>query len=223
MTSFQNKLKSLMAEYDLGIKSTEGLTGDELAEMNNNNDGMTQLYDAIEELHKEFLAAAPKKRAAATKTKTATKAKNDDAAAETAAETATAATTEAETSSDEDKPKKKRAPAKKKAAEPESAEPKAKSAKSAYSTFSPHITKGNKGELDGWDAIMVDVSFSKTTEASAALLESNTELRALKDTKQSMADLLKACKAALQQADGKVVIGKLSGIMWSAVGNVSPF
>ena len=227
MTSFQNKLKSLMAEYDLGIKSTEGLTGDELQEMTNNNDGMTQLYEAIEELHKEFLAAVPKKRAVATKTKTATKAKEDDAAT---------ATTE-ESSSDEDKPKKKRAPAKKKAAatesaepksadksaEPKSAEPKAKSAKSAYSTFSPHITKGNKGELDGWDAIMVDVSFSKTTEASAALLESNTELRALKDTKQSMANLLKACKAALQQADGKVVIGKLSGIMWSAVGNVSPF
>jgi hypothetical protein len=215
MTSFQNKLKSLMAEYDLGIKSTEGLTGDDLKEMNNNNDGMSQLYDAIEELHKEFLAAVPKKRAAATKTKT-TKSKNDDDAAATA-------TTEAETSSDEDKPKKKRAPAKKKAAVAESAEPKAKSAKSAYSTFSPHITKGNKGELDGWDSIMVDVSFSKTTEASAALLESNTELRALKDTKQSMANLLKACKAALQQADGKVVIGKLSGIMWSAVGNVSPF
>jgi uncharacterized protein (UPF0147 family) len=220
MTSFQNKLKSLMAEYDLGVKSTEGLTGDQLTEMNNNNEGMTQLFDAIDELHKEFLAAVPKpKRAAATKTKTAT------TTTDTAATAATATTTEAETSSDEDKPKKKRAPAKKKAAAEgaESAEPKAKSAKSAYSTFSPHITKGNKGELDGWDAIMVDVSFNKTTEASAALLESSAELRALKDTKQSMGNLLKACKAALQQADGKVVIGKLSGIMWSAVGNVSPF
>jgi hypothetical protein len=218
MTSFQNKLKSLMAEYDLGIKSTEGLAGEELKEMSNNNEGMAQLFEAIEELHNEFLAAVPKKRAAATKPKTATKtkAKTD--------EEVYAATTEAETSSEEDKPKKKRAPAKKKEASAEAAaEPKAKSAKSAYSTFSPHITKGNKGELDGWDSIMVDVSFSKTTEASAALLESNKALSDLKDTKQSMATLLKVCKEALVQADGKVVIGKLSGIMWSAVGNVSPF
>ena len=222
MTSFQNKLKSLMAEYDLGIKSTEGLSGEQLTEITNNNDGMTQLYEAIEELHKEFLAAVPKKRAAATKkTATATEAKTDDAAA-----AAAATTTEAEASSDDEKPKKKRAPAKKKAAADadSDSEPKAKAAtKSAYSTFSPHITKGNKGELDGWDAIMVDVSFSKTTEASAALLGGSTELRSLKDTKQSMANLLKACKAALLQADGKVVIGKLSGIMWSAVGNVNPF
>jgi hypothetical protein len=212
-TSFQNKLKSLMAEYDLGIKSTEGLTGDELKEMNNNNDGMTQLYEAIEELHNEFLAAVPKKRAATAITKT-TKAKADDAEATTEA---------AETSSDDDKPKKKRAPAKKAAAAVEGAAAAEPKAKSAYSSFSPHITKGNKGDVDGWNAIMVDVSFSKTTEASAALLESNQELRDLKGTKQSMATLLKACKDALLQADGKVVIGKLSGIMWSAVGNVSPF
>ena len=210
MATFLNKLKVLMAEYELGIQSTEGLTGAKLQEMQENNAGMEQIYDAIDKLHKEFLAAAPKKRATATKTK-----KDDDDEATT------------EGSSDE-KPKKKRAPAKKKeagaAADGES-KPKAKS---AYSEFAPHITKGNKGEVDGWDSIMVYVSFSKLTDTSAALLEKSKALSDLKalssqGTQHSMATLLKACKDALMEAEGKVVIGKLSGVMWSAVGNVNPF
>ncbi len=213
MATFLNKLKVLMAEYELGIQSTEGLTGAKLKEMQENNAGMEQIFEAIDKLHKEFLDAAPKKRATATKSKKDDKKDDDEATTE---------------GSSDEKPKKKRAPAKKKeaaAAADGEAKPKAKS---AYSEFAPHITKGNKGEVDGWDSIMVYVSFSKLTDTSAALLEKNKALSDLKTlssqgTQHSMATLLKACKDALMEAEGKVVIGKLSGVMWSAVGNVNPF
>jgi hypothetical protein len=217
--NFQSKLKSLMAEYDLGIKSTAGLSGDELEEMNNNNEGMTQLYEAIAELHMEFLAAAPKKRAVATKSKAAA-ADDEEPAAKPEKK-------KAETKAKADEPeKKKRATKAKKGSDDEepAAEKKAK-APSAYSLFTSNLNKVNKGELPDMKKISVRVSLETVSESGKVLLENEAaaELQAMKGTQQTIETLLEACKGLLTEVDGKVQPFKLSGLMWSAVGNKTPF
>ena len=196
--SFQSKLKSLMAEYDLGIKSTTGLSGPELEEMNNNNEGMTQLYEAIAELHMEFLAAAPKKRAlpkkAADETKTATKKTDPE--------------------------KKKRETKAKKATEPAEKKP-----ATAYSMFTSNLNKVNKGELPDMKKISVQVSLETVSKSGKVLLEHEAaaDLKQMKGTQQTIETLLEACKGLLSEVDGKVQPFKLSGLMWSVVGNKTPF
>ena len=213
--TFQSKLKSLMAEYDLGIKSTVGLSGPELEEMNNNNEGMTQLYEAIAELHMEFLASA-KKRAIPTK-----KSADDDEETETnnKPEKKKAAATKPKT--DE---KKKRATKAKKPADDEPAEKKAK-APSSYSLFTSNLNKVNKGELPDMKKISVQVSLETMSESGKVLLEHEAaaDLKAMMGTQQTIETLLQACKDLLTEVDGKVQPFKLSGLMWSAVGNKTPF
>ncbi len=178
-----------MAEYELDIKSTEGLTGAELEEMNNNNAGMEQLYAAIEQLHQEFMAA-PKKRVAA------------DQAAE----------------------KPKRATKAKKAEKDSEGAP-AKKAPSAYSLFTSTLNKVNKGELDDLKKIKVKVSLETVSPSGKLILEHEgaTDLLTMKDTEQTIETLLETCKSILTDIDGKVQPFKLSGLMWSAVGNKTPF
>ncbi len=196
--SFQHKLKLLMAEYELDIKSTEGLTGAELEEMNNNNAGMEQLYAAIEQLHQEFMAA-PKKRVAAPK-----------AAGSLAADQAA------------EKPKRA---TKAKKAEKDSEGAPAKKAPSAYSLFTSTLNKVNKGELDDLKKIKVKVSLETVSPSGKLILEHEgaTDLLTMKDTEQTIETLLETCKSILTDIDGKVQPFKLSGLMWSAVGNKTPF
>ena len=193
--NFKSKLKSLMAEYDLGIKSTVGLSGPQLEETNNNNEGMSQLYEAIEELHMEYLAA-PKKRALP--------AKKD------------------EPKTDEPEKKKRATKTTKTAEEP--AEKKAK-APTAYSRFTSNLNKVNKGELPDMKNISVLVSLDTVSESGKPLLEHEAaaDLHAMKNTQQTIETLLEACKCLLSVVDGKVQPFKLSGLMWSVVGNKTPF
>jgi hypothetical protein len=218
--NFQSKLKSLMAEYDLGIKSTTGLSGPELEEMNNNNEGMTQLYEAIAELHMEFLAAAPKKRAVATKSKAV--ADDEEPAAKPEKKKAAKA---AATKTDEPAEKKKRATKAKKASDDEEPAEKKAKAPSAYSLFTSNLNKVNKGELPDMKKISVLVSLETVSESGKVLLENEAaaDLLAMKGTQQTIESLLEACKGLLTEVDGKVQPFKLSGLMWSAVGNKTPF
>ncbi len=192
-----------MAEYELDIKSTEGLTGAELEEMNNNNAGMEQLYAAIEQLHQEFMAA-PKKRVAAPKAA-------KEPAADQAAEKA-------------EKEKPKRATKAKKAEKDSEGAP-AKKAPSAYSLFTSTLNKVNKGELDDLKKIKVKVSLETVSPSGKLILEHEgaTDLLTMKDTEQTIETLLETCKSILTDIDGKVQPFKLSGLMWSAVGNKTPF
>jgi hypothetical protein len=206
--NFQSKLKSLMAEYDLGIKSTAGLSGIELEEMNNNNEGMSQLYEAIAELHMEFLASAPKKRSIATKEPAAKPEKKAEKA-------------------DKDQPEKKKRATKAKKADDEPAETAEKKSKapSAYSLFTSNLNKVNKGELPDMKKITVLVSLETVSKSGEVLLkhEAAAALLEMKNTEQTIETLLEACKDLLSEVEGKVQPFKLSGLMWSAVGNKTPF
>lgn len=212
-TDFKTKLQSLMGDYNLGIQNTDGLTGDELAETTANNDGMRQLYEAITELHHQFIvAAAPAKRAPAKKKAaagTATDSNGEEAANESAGPE-----------------KKKRAPAKKRAPKAPAADgaEKAKRALSAFSKFTSHISKMKKGEEAGGD-VKVTVSLEKVTDKCEPLLATDAAkpLLAMKGHEHTIDEVLEECKKLLQAIDGKIVPFKLTGLLWSAVGNQNPF
>jgi len=230
---FQTKLQDLMAEYNLGIKNTAGLSGDELDEAISNNEGMEQLYLEITKLHRQFLAeqlgnigmkkggaakekkeAKPKRARAPAKAK---KSKSESEAEPAKLDVVTDSESEAE---EKEKPAKKmRAPAKK-----DVNGEKAAKAPSAYSLFTSHITKINKGSRVGCD-IRVKVTLDNTTEATDALLadEKAKPLVELKGQVTSIMQILETCQQLLIGVEGKIHAFKLSSLMWAAVGNKNPF
>lgn len=220
--NFNTLFKTLMADYNLGVKDTSGLSGEELDEVLSNNEAMEQLFVAVADLHEKCLASvapatvtAPKKRARAPPKKKVPVSEEKVVSEDDEDEDKTATATDSE----EEKPaKKKRAPAKKKAG------PKAPKAPSAYSMFTSHIIKMNKGEAAGSD-VKVKVSLADPAEMSQALLldAKAAELVATKDQEKTVGELLKMCKDLLTSVDGKIHVFRLSSLMWAAVGNKSPF
>jgi hypothetical protein len=69
------------------------------------------------------------------------------------------------------------------------------------------------------------VSLETVSESGKVLLENEAaaELNQMKGTQQTIETLLEACKGLLTEVEGKVQPFKLSGLMWSAVGNKTPF
>jgi hypothetical protein len=228
---FKLKLQKLMAEYNLGIQDTTDLTGEELDEATSNNDGMYQLYDAIVELHQEFIALAakpaPKKRAPAKKkaaTASDSEAEVDGEAAPAPEKKKSAAAKKTEATDDEAAPeKKKRAPSKKKAAaDGEPAEPKAPT---AYNIFTSEISKIIKNKDEPSGDVMVTVSLEKVTDACQVLLEHEAAktLLAMKGKEYTVKDIVKVCSDLLTIVDKKVAPFKRTSLIWAAVGNKSPF
>jgi outer membrane biosynthesis protein TonB len=241
-STFRAQLIEIMAERDLGMVDLKSLTGAELAEAENNNLGLAQLYDAITELHEIYLAAlsrpAASKPKALPKEKPAKKEKKQPAEKKTkeqapttsAAEDETA--TESESEEKEKKPaKEKKQPAAKKAKEPKelnddaSDAPKGKREATPYASFTSLVTKANKGETDGWDKVSVKVSLDNATEKVLQVLEhaEAAKLVAMKGTEQSMATLLKTSIELLEKASGKVNAMNLTSLLWAATGKKNPF
>jgi hypothetical protein len=231
-STFRAQLIEIMAERDLGMVDLKSLTGAELAEAENNNLGLAQLYDAITELHEIYLGAIA--RPAATKPKALPKEKKPAKEKKQPAEKQpkekktvdeTTATTDSES---EEKPVKEKKAAKKAAPkdnEDETAVPKAKREATPYASFTSLVTKANKGETDGWDKVSVKVSLDNATEKVLQVLEhaEAAKLVAMKGTEQTMATLLKASSELLEKASGKVNAMNLTSLLWAATGKKNPF
>jgi hypothetical protein len=255
MSSFRENLIQLMAVQNLALTPLDGLEGAELVEAQENNEGLTQLADAITQLHERLLNSAiaeKPKTAAAKKPKTATAADAD--AEETKPKKPRAARKpkepkpvvegeEATKKRAARKPKepkpvvegeeapKKRAARKPKEPKPVvegegevNEEPKKKRAANAQAVFARLVSQAHKGEMAGWDAIKLTVSLAKVTEKGQVMLDTpeGKEFVGLKGTDVSLAALLQRAQQLITAVDGKVNLMKLTGLMWSAVGNQIP-
>jgi hypothetical protein len=215
---FQTKLQDLMAEYNLGIKSTKGLFGEELEETICNNDGMEQLYLEITKLHLEFLAEQMGNIGMKGNSKEAKPKRARAPAKKKAKPTKLEVVSSPSSDSDEEKPAKKPLVPAKINCE------KVPKAPSSYSMFTSHITKMNKGSRVGGD-ITVAVTWDNVTAATKTLLadENAKTLMDMKRQVKSVAQILEACQKLLNDVEGKVHAFKLSSLMWAAVGNKNPF
>ena len=224
--SFREHLIEMMAERGLGIQSLDGLEGEELRDAQNNNLGMTELYEAIAELHETFVkksttsvsvapVAVPSK---STKEPKQTKEPKEPKEPKQPKET-----------KEPKEPKQTKEPKEPKqtkdVAAEEEAVTKAKRAPTPYALFTSSVTKANKGEAEGWDQVKVTVSLEKVTEKVAPILEhaEASKLMEMKGTEQTMSTLLKLSADLLTVATGKVHAMSLTSLLWSATGNVNPF
>jgi hypothetical protein len=201
---FQTKLKTLMAEYNLGIQETKGLTGDELEEAINNNEGMEQLYQAITQLHQECMPKpAAKVTVAAARKRVRAPVTDTEVDSEDTEEDKT-----------KEKPKNKRA----------KQEPKAPKAPSTYSMFTAQITKMHKGDLSDAD-VKVKLTLDKPTKEMTIWLENPKAQRLvnMKDNEMTIGELLTVCQKIVNDITGKIHAMKLSALMWCAIGNKNPF
>jgi hypothetical protein len=202
---FQTKLKALMAEYNLGIQETKGLTGDELEEAINNNEGMEQLYQAITQLHQECM---PKPAAKVT--------------VAAARKRVRVPVTDIESSDTEEDKTKEKTKAKRAKKDPNA--PKAPKAPSTYSMFTAQITKMHKGDLAAAD-VKVKITLDKPTKEMTVWLENPKAQRLvnMKDNEMTIGELLTVCQKIVNDITGKIHAMKLSALMWCAIGNKNPF
>ena len=214
--SFREHLIEMMAERGLGIQSLDGLEGEELRDAQNNNLGMTELYEAIAELHETFVKKSPTPVSVAPvavpkQTKQTKEPKEPKEPKQTKEPKETKQTKEPKQTKD--------------VAAEEEAVTKAKRAPTPYALFTSSVTKANKGEAEGWDQVKVTVSLEKVTEKVAPILEhaEASKLMEMKGTEQTMSTLLKLSADLLTVATGKVHAMSLTSLLWSATGNVNPF
>ena len=218
--SFREHLIEMMAERGLGIQSLDGLEGEELRDAQNNNLGMTELYEAIAELHETFV------KKSTTPVSVAPVAAPSKSTKEPKQPKQTKQPKEPKEPKEPKQPKQTKEPKQTKdVAAEEEAVTKAKRAPTPYALFTSSVTKANKGEAEGWDQVKVTVSLEKVTEKVAPILEhaEASKLMEMKGTEQTMSTLLKLSADLLTVATGKVHAMSLTSLLWSATGNVNPF
>lgn len=214
---FRANLRELIADNGLVFKTEEELKqldGEELEDAMKNNLGLTQMIDAITELHEIHVRAALIPAA----TKPVAKPKQVKVKEEKPSK-----------KQPTEKPTKKK-PAKEKQQPVETTPQIKKRGPTPYAMFTSTVTAANKALSKkespiGWNEVTVTVSLDKVTDKLSQIL-AHDEAKQLKDmigTDQTMETLLHICADVLTASTGKIQAMTLTSMLWSATGNVDPF
>jgi hypothetical protein len=222
---FRANLRELIADNGLVFKTEDELKqldGEELEDAMKNNLGLTQMIDAITELHEIHVRAAlipaatkPVAKPKQVKVKEEKPAKKQPTEKPTKKKPAKTQPTE--------KPTEKPQPA-------ETTPQIKKRGPTPYAMFTSTVTAANKALSKkespiGWNDVTVTVSLDKVTEKLSQIL-AHDEAKQLKDmigTEQTMETLLHICADVLTASTGKIQAMTLTSMLWSATGNVDPF